>query len=113
MVILIGASSLHHSLEKRRNIKERFRLSKQVITKPGYNLHPNTKDKNKIVQNPATLIPESVKVILRHDIVNNSITHSPTDPPPQNITYCKGSRSRYPEIREGYGNSFLCQEGSN
>ena len=67
-------SSLHHSLEKWRNIKERFRLSKQVITKPGYNLHPNTKDTSKIVQNRAKFIPKSENLILWHDIVNELLS---------------------------------------
>ena len=45
MVYIVGASSLHYALG--RNIRERRQLP-EVITKSGYNLHPQAKDKLKI-----------------------------------------------------------------
>ena len=80
MIIVVGASSLHHSLEKWRNISQRLRLSKQVIPKPGYNLHPQTADKSKVLQRRVKFLPFSALIILWHDVINNSLTHSPSDP---------------------------------
>ena len=77
MVIVIGASSLHQSLEKWSKIKAR--LSKKVITKRGYNLHAEAKDKSKIVQR-AKIYPRKEGVILWHDIINNSLTRPESDP---------------------------------
>ena len=57
MIIVVGASSLHNSLEKWRNISQRLRLSKQVITKPGYNLHPQTAEKSKVQQRRVKFLP--------------------------------------------------------
>ena len=42
VMLIVGASSLHHSLEKWDNIRKR--LKGKVISKPVYNLHPNAKD---------------------------------------------------------------------
>ena len=80
MIIVVGASSLHHSLEKWRNISQRLRLSKQVNTKPGYNLHPPTADKSKVLQRRVKFLPFSALIILWHDVINNFPTHSPSDP---------------------------------
>ena len=41
MVYIFGASSLHYALG--RNIRERRQLP-EVITKSGYNLHPQAQD---------------------------------------------------------------------
>ena len=79
MIILVCGSSLHHSLEKWRNISQRLRLSKQVITKPGYNLHPQTAVKSKALQRNVKFLPFSALPILWHNVINNSLTHSPSD----------------------------------
>ena len=80
MIIVVGASSLHHSLEKWRNISQRLRLSKQVITKPGYNLHPQTADKSKFLQRRVKFLNFSALIFFCHDVKNNSLLHSPSDP---------------------------------
>ena len=58
-MITDGASSLHHALENWRNIKERVRLSKQVITESGYNLEPEAKDNSKSVHDRIMYIPHT------------------------------------------------------
>ena len=80
MRIVVGASSLHHSLEKWRNITQRLRLSKQMITKPGYNLHPQTADRSKVLRRRVKFLPFSALIILWHDVLNDSFTHSPSNP---------------------------------
>ena len=66
-MLIVGASSLHHSLEKWDNIRKR--LKGKVISKSGYNLHPNA-NKYKIVQNRLRYVENNTKIILWHDIVN-------------------------------------------
>ena len=78
MVIVIGASSLHHSLERWTNIKKR--LSRQVTTKPGYNLHRGAQDKSQIIQKRLRLIPKNEQLIIWHDLINNSVTSPRKDP---------------------------------
>ena len=80
MIFVVGASSLHHSLEKWRNISQRLHLSKKVITKPGYNVHPQTADKSKVLERRVKFLPFSALIIPWHDLMNNSLTHSPNDP---------------------------------
>ena len=74
MVIVIDASSLHHSFKKeQRNTKEWFRLSKQVIKKYGFNPHPNAKDKLKIVKKAIAeifLTDKSQSLARRHTLTN-------------------------------------------
>ena len=76
-MLIVGASSLHHSLEKWDNIRKR--LEGKVISKPGYNLHPNAKDKYKIVQNRLRYVENNTKIILWHDIINNTVTSPKSD----------------------------------
>ena len=76
-MLIVGASSLHHSLEKWDNIRRQ--LKGKVISKPGYNLHPNAKDKYKVVQNRLRYVENSTKTILWHDIINNSVTSPKSD----------------------------------
>ena len=71
-MLIVEASSLHHSLEKWDNFRRR--LQGNVISKPGYNLDPNAKDKYKIVQNRLRYVKNSTKIILWHDSINNSVT---------------------------------------
>ena len=71
-MLIVGASSQHHSLEKWENIRKRLRG--KVISKPGYNLHPNAKDKYKLVQNRLRYVEFNTKTILLHDIINNTVT---------------------------------------
>ena len=78
MVIVIGASSLHHSLERWTNIKKR--LSRQAITKPGYNLHRGAQDKSKIIQYQLRLIPKNEQLIIWHDLIYNSVASTRKDP---------------------------------
>ena len=49
VMLIVGASSLICSPEMWDNI--RTQLKGKIISKPEYNLHPNAKDKYKIVQN--------------------------------------------------------------
>ena len=77
VMLIVGASSLHHSLEKWDNIRKRLRG--KVISKPGYNLHPNAKDKYKIVQNRLRYVENNTKIILWHDIINNTVTSPKSD----------------------------------
>ena len=76
-MLIVGASSLHHSLEKWDNIRKRRRG--KVISKPGYNLHPNAKDEYKILQNRLRYVENNTKIILWHDIVNNMVASSKSD----------------------------------
>ena len=76
-MLIVGASSLHHSLEKWDNIRKRLRG--KVISKQGYNLHPNAKDKYKIVQNRLRYVENNTKIILWHDIINNTVTSPKSD----------------------------------
>ena len=76
-MLIVGASSLHNSLEKWDNIPKR--LKGKVISKPGYNLHPNAKDKYKIVQNRLRYVENNTKIILWHDIINNTVTIPKSD----------------------------------
>ena len=76
-MLIVGASSLHHSLEKWDNIRKRLRG--KVISKPGYNLHPNAKDKYKIVQNRSRYVKNNTKIILWYDIINNTVTSPKSD----------------------------------
>ena len=76
-MLIVGASSIHHSLEKWDNIRKRLRG--KVISKPRYNLHPNAKDKYKIVQNRLRYVENNTKIILRHNIVNNTVTSPKSD----------------------------------
>ena len=76
-MLIVVASSLHHSLEKWDNIRKR--LSGKVISRPGYNLHPNAKDKYKIVQNRLRYVENNTKNILWHDIINKTVTSPKSD----------------------------------
>ena len=77
MVYIFGASSLYYALG--RNIRERRQLP-EVITKSGYNLHPQAKDKLKIVSHQINRHPKSAEVNLWHDLINNSTTNPKSDP---------------------------------
>ena len=77
MVYIFGASSVYYALEK--NIRERRQLP-EVITKSGYNLHPQAKDKLKIVSHQINQLPKSAAVILFHDLINNSRANPKSDP---------------------------------
>ena len=85
-MLIVGASSLHHSLEKWDNIRKR--LKGKLISKPGYNLHPNAKDKYKIVQNRLRYVEYNTKIILWHDIINNTVT----SPKSNNRTHINGDQ---------------------
>ena len=76
-MLIVGASSLHHSLEKWDNIRKRFKGN--VISKPAYNLHPNAEDKYKIVQNRLRYVENNTKITLWHDIINNTVTSPKSD----------------------------------
>ena len=54
-------------------------LKGKVISKPGYNLHPNAKDKYKIVQNRLRYVENNTKMVLRHNIINNTVTSPKSD----------------------------------
>ena len=60
-------------------ISERGQLP-EVITKSGYKLHPQAKDKLKIVSHQINRHPKSAEVILWHDLINNSTTNPKSDP---------------------------------
>ena len=76
-MLTVGASSLDHSLEKWDNIRKRLRG--KIISKPGYNLHPNAKDKYKIVQNRLRYLENNTKIKLWHYIINNTVTSPKSD----------------------------------
>ena len=74
---IFGASSLHYT--QGRNIRERRQLP-EVITKSGYNLHRQAKDKLKIVSYQINRLPKLAEVILWHDLINNCTTNPKSDP---------------------------------
>ena len=76
-MLILGASSLHHSLEKCDNIRRR--LIGKVISKPGYNLYPSAKDKYKIVQNRLRYVLKNSKIILWHHFIIKSVTNPKSD----------------------------------
>ena len=78
MVFILGASSLHHSLQKWSQVTNR-QLFENIIAVPGLNLHPGSKAKLKVVQNRLVEIPVGETIILWHDVINNSITKHPSD----------------------------------
>ena len=86
-MLIVGKSSLHHSLEKWDNIRRR--LKGKVISKQGYNLHPSAKDKYKIVQNRLRYVENNTKIILWHDIINN------TRPKSENRTPLNGDQLKF------------------
>ena len=61
MVYIFGACSLHYVLGK--NIREK-RQFPEVTTKSGYNLHPQAKNKLKIVSHQINRLPKSTEIIL-------------------------------------------------
>ena len=77
MVYNFGDSSLHYALG--RNIRERRHLP-EVIKKSGYNLHPQAKNKLKIVSHQINRLSKLAEVTLWHDLINNATTNPRSDP---------------------------------
>ena len=73
-MLTIAASSLHHFVEKWKNIKKRLR--REVIAVPGLSLNPCAANPRKTVQFLVKkfVFPYNEKFLLWHDVVNNSIT---------------------------------------
>ena len=80
MVFILGASSLHRSLEKLCQVTNQKLFDKNIIAVPGLNLHPGSKAKLKAVQNCLGEIPVGETIILWHDVINNSIAKHTSDP---------------------------------
>ena len=83
MIYIIGASSLHHSLQQNGD-EELNQLADQlrpyVISQPGVSLHPGARNQTKTVQHLLLDVGLEDSVIIWHDVVNNTITKHPTDP---------------------------------
>ena len=119
LMLIIAASSLHHSLEKWKNIKKRLR--REVIAVPGLSLNPCAANPRKTVQFLVRkfIFPYNEKFLLWHDVVNNSISphksnyHCPLSGSEltkqitklencQGVVYCprKGSPNIYPLLKK-------------
>ena len=117
--LVIAASSLHHSLEKWKNIKKRLR--REVIAVPGLSLNPGAANPRKTVQFLVRkfIFPNNEKFLLWHDVVKNSISphksyyHCPLSGSEltkqitklencQGVVYCprKGSPNIYPLLKK-------------
>ena len=118
-MLVIAASSLHHSLEKWKNVKKRLR--REAIAVPVLSLNPVAANPRKTVQflfrKFVSLYNE--KFLLWHDVVNNSISphksnyHCPLSGSEltkqitkiencQGVLYCprKGSPNIYPLLKK-------------
>ena len=74
MVFILGASSLHHALEK-LPAKAKKRYAKIVYTAPGLSFNPSGKNPRKTVQFILKhFFPYRRDLVIWHDVLNNSIS---------------------------------------
>ena len=73
MVVILGASSLNHAIN-RLSGKTKKLFRKTVVAIPGLSLNYNAINKRKTVQFQLNNPLKNVDVILWHDLINNSIT---------------------------------------
>ena len=75
MVLILGASSLHHAIETLPK-NTRKRIKKRVFTVPGLSCNPTAVNKRKTIQFQLNKCfkRENKNVILWHDVLNNSLS---------------------------------------
>ena len=74
MVFILGASSLHHALDKVTPEKTKA-FNEKIYTIPGLSLNNHAKNPQKIVQNLLQKdFAEKTEIVIWHDVLNNSLS---------------------------------------